>query len=98
MSDTMPPNDTAPWWIKEIRIYGISAIVALGASWFMWKVYEDSRLDAKEQNARIELLTMRSQDLTTKNTEGYYVLSKSLWDLTAALKKEDERQPSSHTP
>ena len=77
MSD-LTHSDLAPWWIKEIRIYGISAIAACAFAWFGWQVYLNSRADTKEQAVVLKNLTEHGQAIIDKNTDAYYSVAKAL--------------------
>lgn len=84
-------NDNAPWWIKELRIYGISAFVALAAGWGLWRVYENSREDGKDQAKALTVLVEKGQGSIDKNTEAFYKVSSALNQLDYTIQEVRDR-------
>lgn len=79
--------DPAPWWVKEIRVYGISGMFAAAACWFGFTVYQNSRADAKDANVAVQRLADSGQVIVSKNTEAFYTLNSSVQQNVAAVQQ-----------
>lgn len=71
-------SDSAPWWVREIRTYGLSALVAVAFGYFGMAIYKDKEAMAREKDAVIQAQFMRSQDVVTKNTEAFNGVGENL--------------------
>ena len=86
MSDEpMSTPDNAPWWVKELRIYGISALCAVAFGWFAWTVYQNSRTDAKDANAKTAELADKAYDVIGKANESNNKLATGLQENKQAV-------------
>jgi hypothetical protein len=102
-ADAGPPqpahfSDNAPWWVKEIRIYGISGMVALAASFGLWRVYENSRMDAKASADRVVVLVEKGQTSLERNTDAYYKVAQALNHLDSTIREAHGGRLSAPTP
>lgn len=87
----MPENtataqpDSAPWWVKEIRPYGLTGIAALALAWFGWNVYENGREDQRESATRQERQFDKLSDVTERNTMAFQQFNATLQKNTEVL-------------
>lgn len=78
MSDDTKQSDPAPWWIKEMRAYGLAGFVLAATGFFGWTVYKDSRTQIEKQDKQIEQQQEKTSALIENN-------NKALWELTKAI-------------
>lgn len=74
-------NDTAPWWVKEIRPYGLTGLLIAAACWFVFD--RTGKLD-EQIKAKDAVITTVVSDTAKSNWQ----LSDSLTKLTEELKKK----------
>lgn len=80
MSNEVQP-DPAPWFIKEIRIWGIGGFALVALGYFGLEVYKD-------QQARIEKLDTRLEQQSEKSTSAIQNNTAAMQDLKNAIQNK----------
>lgn len=84
------PADPAPWWIREIRTYGISALFAVAVGWFAYQQSENHRADLKERDAVTNGQFAIMHTILDNNTKAAYESAKALYELSFNVRKNNE--------
>lgn len=71
-------SDAAPWWVRELRTYGLSALVAVVFGYFAYAVYKDKEVMGREKDLVIQAQFVKSQEVVTKNTEAFNGVGENL--------------------
>jgi hypothetical protein len=61
-------NPTAPWWIKEVRQYGIAALVMAICMVAVNKLYEDWKIERAMKDAKVTEITEKVSTVVDRNS------------------------------
>jgi len=82
---THTSTDPAPWWIKELRPYGLAGLLLTASCWYVY-VNDGNQKDAiKAKDIVILEQTDKMISAYNGNSQATLEQSKSTWQLTSAV-------------
>lgn len=71
-------QDNAPWWVKELRVWGIGGFALFALGWFGMKVYENQENRLSKQDAQIQEQQEKSTTAIQNNTAAMQQLKEAI--------------------
>lgn len=77
---TEATTDPAPWYIRELRPYGLAGLLLAAACWYVFTTNDNQKQQINQKDAII-------YGVVGDNAKSNWQLSKSIDDLRGSLKK-----------